>query len=66
KKKSAITLSKITKFIYVYNSKDLSHLGTYSTVECSKIFKIGKDTLSKYILLGKPYKNKLFTRTKLH
>lgn len=66
KKKSAITLSKFTKLVYVYNSKDLSHLGTYSTVESSKIFKIGKDTLSKYILLGKPYKNKLFTRTKLH
>src|SRR6202789_1668891 len=66
KKKSAITLSKITKLVYVYNSKDLSHLGTYSTVECSKIFKMGKDTLKKYILSGKPYKDKLFTRTKLH
>ena len=32
KKKSALTLSKITKLVYVYNSKDLSHLGTYSTV----------------------------------
>ena len=66
KQKSAITLSKITKLVFVYNSKDLSHLGTYSTVECSKFFKIGKDTLQKYILSGKPYKDKLFTRIKLH
>jgi len=66
KKKSAITLSKITKLVYVYNTKDLSHLGTYSTVDCSKNFKMGKDTLKKYILSGKPYKDKLFTRTKLH
>jgi len=66
KKKSVLTLSKITKFVYVYNSKDLSHLGTYSTVECSKAFKMGKDTLKKYILSGKAYKDKLFTRTKLH
>jgi hypothetical protein len=36
KKKSAITISKITKLVYVYNSTDFSHLGTYSTVECSK------------------------------
>ena len=66
KKKSVLTLSKITKLVYVYNSKDLSHLGTYSTIECSKAFKMGKDTLQKYILSGKSYKDKLFTRTKLH
>lgn len=64
--KSALTLSKIIKLVYVYNSKNLSYLGSYSTVECSKVFKIGKDTLQKYILLGKSYKDKLFTRTKLH
>jgi hypothetical protein len=66
KTKSTFTLSKITKLVYVYNSKDLSYLGTYSTVECSKYFKMGKDTLTKYILSGKPIKDKLFTRTKLH
>ena len=66
KQKSAITLSKITKLVFVYNSKDFSHLGTYSTVECYKIFKMGKDTLQKYIFSGKPYKDKLFTRIKLH
>jgi group I intron endonuclease len=66
RKKSTLTLSKITKLVYVYNSKDLSYLGTYSTVQCSKYFKMGKDTLTKYILSGKPFKDKLFTRTKLH
>lgn len=66
KKKSVLTLSKITKLVFVYNSKDLTHLATYSTIECSKVFKMGKDTLQKYILSGKPYKDKLFTRTKLH
>ena len=67
KKKSTLTLkAKMIKLVYVYNSKDLSPLGTYSTVECSKSFKLGKDTLLKYILSGKAYKDKLFTRTKLH
>ena len=35
-------------------------------VKCSKTFKLGKDTLSKYIKLGIPFKGKLYSRTKLH
>ena len=41
-------------------------LGHYSTVECSKTFKLGKDTLSKYIKLCLPFKGKLYSRTKLN
>ena len=46
--------------------KELTFIGSYSTVECSKFFKMGKDTLTKYIKLNKPYKGKLFSRIKLH
>ena len=46
------------------NSKKF--LGSYSTVNCSKEFKIGKDTLTKYLNKGIPYKKKLFSRIKLH
>lgn len=37
-----------------------------TTPQCSKEFKIGKDTLSKYILNGLPYKGKIYSRVKLH
>jgi len=57
-KKSTITLSKIIKPVYVYNSEDMTDIGSYPTVECIKTFKIGKDTLSKYLKLGIPYKGK--------
>jgi hypothetical protein len=63
--KSAITLGKITKLIYVYNFKDLSYIGSYPTVVCSKTFKIGKTTLAKYVKLGLPYKGKLYLKSKL-
>lgn len=66
KKKSIITLAKITKLVYVYSAEDLSYIGVYSTVECSKTFKMGKDTLNKYLKLNLPYKGKIFSRTKLH
>jgi group I intron endonuclease len=62
-KKSKVTLSKLTKLVYVYNSKDMHHIGTYSTVECSKTFKMGKDTLTKYLTLGLPFKGHIFSRT---
>nr|YP_010991036.1 GIY-YIG homing endonuclease [Pappia fissilis]WOX61309.1 GIY-YIG homing endonuclease [Pappia fissilis] len=66
KQKSTITLAKLTKLVYVYNSKDQSYIGAYPTVECSKRFKIGKDTLSKYLKSGLPYKGQIYSRTKLH
>jgi len=65
-KKSPITLAKIIKLVYVYNCEDLSFLGSYPTVECSKKFKLGKDTLSKYLKSGLPFKGKLYSRIKLH
>ena len=65
KKKSAITLAKLIKLVYVYNSEDMFLIGAYSTVECSKKFKMGKDTLSKYLRSGLPYKGKIYTRTKI-
>ncbi|RHW30415.1 hypothetical protein D1B31_23700 [Neobacillus notoginsengisoli] len=65
-KKSIITLAKLTKLVYVYNAKEMSHIGTYPTIKCSKTFKIGKDTLSKYLKSGQAYKGKIYSRTKLH
>ena len=65
-KKSPTTLAKLTKLVYVYNAKNMSFIGAYPTVECSKTFKMGKDTLSKYLKSGLPYKGKIYSRTKLH
>lgn len=65
-KKSRITLAKIIKLVYVYNVEDMFLVGVYPTVECSRIFKMGKDTLSKYLKSGLPYKGKIYSRTKLH
>jgi NUMOD3 motif len=64
--KSPETLAKLTKLVYVYNYDDMSIIGSYSTVDCAKTFKLGKDTLSKYIKSGLPFKGKLYSRTKLH
>jgi len=65
-KKSAITLAKITKLVYVYNAEDMSYVDIYPTVKCSKTFKIGKDTLSKYLNSGQAYKGLIYSRKKLH
>jgi hypothetical protein len=64
--KSATTISKLTKLVYVYNSVNMSYIGVYSTVQCSKKFNMGKDTLSKYLLNGNPFKGKIFSRVKIH
>lgn len=64
--KSPSTLAKITKIVYVYNCLNMSLIGEYSTVNCSKEFKMGKDTLTKYIKSGLPYKEKIFSREKLN
>jgi len=66
KTKSPSTIDKITKLVYVYNCLDMSLIGEFSTLNCSKIFKIGKDTLTKYIKSGLPYKGKIFSRIKLY
>ena len=65
-KNSTSTLAKITKLVYVYNSENMAFIGQYSTVNCSKEFKMGKDTLTKYIKKGLPFKGKIFSRKILH
>ena len=65
KVKSPSTILKITKLVYVYNCLDMALIGEFSTVKCSKEFKMGKDTLKKYIDRGLPYKGKIFSRIKL-
>jgi group I intron endonuclease len=64
--KSSTTIAKITKLVYVYNSQDLSFIGEFSTVNCSKQFKMGKDTLTKYIKNGLSFKGRIFSRKKLN
>ena len=66
KKKSLFTLAKLIKLVYVYNFEDGTFIGIFSTVICSKQFKMGKDTLNKYIKNGLPLKGKIFSRNKLH
>jgi group I intron endonuclease len=66
KTKSPSTIIKITKLVYVYNCLDMSLIGKFSTINCSKQFKMGKDTLTKYIKSGLPYKGKIFSRIKLY
>jgi hypothetical protein len=63
--KSPTTLTKITKIVYVYNCLDMSLIGEFSTVNCSKNFKMGKNTLTKYIKNGLPYKGKIFSKKNL-
>ena len=65
-KKSPSTIAKLVKLVYVYNSLNMSFIGEFSTINCSKNFKMGKDTLTKYIKIGLPYKGKIFSREKLH
>lgn len=64
--KSQDTIAKLTKLVYVYNSLDMSFIGAFSVKNCSKEFKMGKDTLNKYIKNGLPFKGKMFSRNKLH
>lgn len=65
--KSTLTIAKLTKLVYVYNGReDMSFIGEYSTVNCSKQFNMGKDTLTKYIKNGLAFKGKIFSRNKLY
>ena len=65
-KKSAETITKLQKLVYVYEYDTKKFIGIFPTVLCSKEFKMGKDTLTKYLNNGAPFKNKLFSRIKLH
>jgi group I intron endonuclease len=64
--KTPETIAKLTKLVYVYNFLDMSLIGQFSTVNCLKEFKMGTDTLKKYIINGLPFKGKIFSRKKLH
>ena len=44
--------------IYVYEAETLKFIGVFSTVECAKQFKIGKDTLTKYLSNKLPLRGK--------
>lgn len=70
KTKSPKTIAKLNRrgrpLIYVYDSSNKNYIGEYSTVNCSKEFKIGKDTLYKILKNGLAYKGKIFSRQKLH
>ena len=66
RQKSAITISKLVKLVYVYNAEDGTFLGEYPTVKCIKTFNMGKDTLSKYLKSRLPFKGKIFSRMKQH
>jgi len=44
----------------------MEYLGSYSTVDCARELKIGKETLQKYLKNGKAFKGKIFSRQKLH
>jgi group I intron endonuclease len=64
-KKSAATIKKLQKLVYVYDANTLKLIDVLPTVICSKQFKMGKDTLSKYLKNNMPFKGKLFSRVPL-
>lgn len=51
--KSPETIDKLSKYIYVYSSENNEFIGRFKTVQCSLHFKIGKDTLKKYLNTGR-------------
>ena len=61
-KKSPVTIAKLQKLVYVYEAETLKMIGVFSTVECIKHFKMGKDTLYKYLNSKVPFKGKIFSR----
>ena len=67
-KKSSATIAKIQKLVYVYEaegSATIKYIGVFPTVECAKHFKMGKDTLTKYLDSKVPFKGKIFSRVHL-
>ena len=66
KQKSDETIAKLTKLIYVYDYETKNFIGSYPTVKCAKEFQMGKDTLKKYLNNKLPFKNKIFSKLKLH
>lgn len=64
-KKSQVTINKLQKFIYVYDTETKNLIKVLPTVECIKHFKMGKDTLYKYLNTNTPYKGKIFSHVQL-
>ena len=64
-KKSPTTIAKLQKLVYVYETETLNLIGIFSTVECIKHFKMGNDTLTKYLNSKLPFKGKIFSRVQL-
>lgn len=61
KAKSKETIEKLTKKVYVYDAtEDYKLLGVYGTVECVKLLKMGKDTLTNKIKTGTLHRGKYF------
>ena len=63
--KCSNTLAKLINLVYVYDSGTRTLIGKYPTVQCSKEFKMGKDTLNKYLKNNQPFKGKIFSRVQL-
>jgi NUMOD3 motif len=63
--KSPATITKLQKLVYVYEAETFKFIGVFSTVECAKQFKMGKDTLTKYLNNKHPFKGKIFSRVQL-
>lgn len=64
-KKSPESIAKLQKLVYVYEADTLKYIGVFPTVECVKYFKMGKDTLTKYLGSKLPFKGKIFSRIHL-
>ena len=63
--KSQTTIAKLQKLIYVYDVKTKNLIIVLPTVECIKHFKMGKDTLYKYLNTNIPYKGRIFSHVLL-
>lgn len=63
--KSQATIAKLQKLIYVYEAETKNLIIVLPTVECIKHFKMGKDTLYKYLNTNIPYKGRIFSHVLL-
>lgn len=59
---SPLTLDKLRKMIYVYDFYTKTFIGSYPTVKCSSHFAMGKDTLTRCLNSGNPFKGLIFLR----
>jgi group I intron endonuclease len=64
--KSKSTIQKLQKLVYVYKADTRNLIGIFPTVIACKHFKMGYDTLIKYLKSTLPFKGKIFSRVPLH